>query len=288
MSTVEDGAVAGKVDHVAAAIARLPEQFKNKTKIVNLLTALATPAVSLEAALWQLLVERSVTAAIGIQLDQLGVLVGQERGGLSDSDYRRYISARIAANRSRGNFEDLIRVANLVINDATCRVETATQNGTVRVRLRVIAVSDSLASIVLLFLDDTVSGGIRVILESDPDLESNMFTTDAMRSLNGAHVIGQSALATNEPAAWGDWPASGTVEIDLAANLETIAYTMSGSTIVLQSALTKNHATNSEIRLISAQQSGKGLGSSADGGQPTLVAYTNVGTTGGRMADARG
>lgn len=284
---VEDGLATGKIDHVAAALARLPEQFKSKTKIVQLLTALATPAAAIEDAFWQLLVERGVDSAIGVQLDQLGVVVGQERGGLSHSDYRRFIRARIAANRSRGNFEDLIRVANLVINDDTATIETETQNGTVVVRLRAILVTDSLAGIVLSFLQDAVSGGIRVVLESYLVVESDSFTTDAMRTLAGAHVIGQTSLATNEPASWGGWPASGSVEIDLAANLETIAFTMTGSTVVLQTALTKNHAANSEVRLISAQQFGKGLGSSADGGQPTLVAYGATGTTGGRMADAR-
>lgn len=285
--SVEDGLTAGKVNHLAAALARLPQQFRGKTKIEALLTALVTPCSAIEDALWQLLVERGVESAIGVQLDQLGVVVGQERGGLSDADYRRYIRARVAANRSRGNFEDLIRVANLVINDDAATIETVTQNGTVVVRLRGVLTTDALAGVVLSFLQDSVTGGIRVVLESFLVADSDTFFTDNMRTLNGAHVIGQSALATNEPASWGGWPSSGTAEIDLAANLETIAFTMSGSTIVLASALTKNHAANIEIRLVSAQQSGKGLGTSADFNQPTLTAYGTTGTTGGRMADAR-
>lgn len=287
--TVETELAAGKVDHVAAALARLPQQFRGKPKIEALLTALVTPCASLEDALWQLLVERGVDSAIGAQLDQLGGVVGQERGGLSDADYRRYIRARIAANRSRGNFEDLIRVANLVINDDAATIETVTQNGTVVVRLRGVLATDSLAGVVLSFLQDSVSGGIRVVLESFLVADSDTFFTDNMRTLAGAHVIGQSALATNEPAVWGGWPSSGTVEIDSGGNLETIAFsTMDGPSVVLVSPLTKNHAGDVEIRLVAAEQSGKGLGNSSEFHQPTLTPYSAlIGSTGGRMADAR-
>lgn len=45
----------------------------------------------------------------------IGRVVGQDRLGLSDDDYRSYVRARVAAHRSTGTFEDLIKVVSLVM-----------------------------------------------------------------------------------------------------------------------------------------------------------------------------
>lgn len=50
--------------------------------------------------------------AEGPRLDWLGAKVGQAREGLSDTDYRRTIQARIAVHRSNGTRERIIQIAN--------------------------------------------------------------------------------------------------------------------------------------------------------------------------------
>lgn len=294
--SVEDNAATGKVDHVAAALARLPQQFKGKTKIINLLTALATPAVSLEDALFQLLVERGVDDAVGSQLDRLGVIVGQERGGLVDADYRRYIRARIAANNSRGNFEDLIKVAALVLNDDTITIEGETQNGTVVVRLRAALTTDALAGITLSFLQDAVSAGIRVVLESWLTAESDTFST-ALAVFTSAGITPGATQVQVVSAGWPDaeilkFPETGQVIIDqgLAAQ-ETLTYTFRGLEAGVAKfkfgACANTHSSGASMTLTGAVATGAGLGNSADANQPTLTPYGTTGTTGGRMADAR-
>jgi len=295
--TVEADLPAGKVDHVAAAIARLPEQFKNKTKIVNLVKALCAPATSLEDALWQLLTERAVDTAIGTQLDQLGFIVGQERGGLSDVDYRRFIRARIAANRSQGVTEDLIRVANLVLNNDAATVEVETQNGTVVVRLRSVTTDDSLAAIMLSFLQDSKSGGIRVILESYVDVDAEMFTTAQTMFGTGPFAPAVTEMAVYSTGAADvimlAFPDTGSVIIDEGTTVaETKAYTFRGfeagtMKFKFSSGTANAHPDNCSISLTGATARGKGLGDHADPGQPTTTPYSNIGTTGGRMADAR-
>lgn len=285
----------GKVDHVAAALSRLPEQFKRKPKIEALLTALVTPCISLEDALWQLLTERAVDTAIGVQLDQLGSIVGQERGGLDDDDYRRYIRARIMANRSRGTVEDLLRVARLVVDDEDVIFELESQHGAVIVRLRAFMAPDALAEIVLSFLEDAKAGGIRVILETVNWDEDDAFACPPTSWLMDLHPIGATFLEvyTGPHHYFELFPDFGEVVLDAGtATEETVAYTARGNIsgswrFVLSAPTTVAHADVSPISLTGGFQSGEGWGDSADAGQPNTTPYSDVGTVGGRMADAR-
>jgi hypothetical protein len=173
VTTVEEG----ETDHVADALERLPEQFRSDENVIALLTALVRPAQELETALQALLLERSVSTAEGTQLDIIGKLVNQSRNGLADDVYRRYIRARIKANRSNGTVEDLIRVAVLVIDDVDARI-VVDQQGTAGVVVQVadITVDDDLADAIILFLRLAVSAGVRVILESSGVDETASFT----------------------------------------------------------------------------------------------------------------
>lgn len=281
-----------KVDHVEVALRRLPEQFKAKTRIANLLRALVGPFQSLEDALWQLIEERSVDTAIGIQLDQLGHIVGQERGGLSDADYRRYIRARIMTNRSRGSVEDLIRIANLVLAEDDATIEIDSQRGTAVVRIRGVDTTDAVATIVLAFLEDGAAGGVRVVLESVMDDESEMFTTARAEFLASSHPIGSSELATYNDSDDPNlllWPASGQLVIDEGTAIEeTFSYTVdhsAGPPFVLSGTTANVHAEYASVSLVG--EPGEGWGDSADAGHPTTTPYADTGTTGGRMADAR-
>lgn len=134
--------------------------------IEKLVATLATPFQSLENALSQLLLERSIDTAVGAQLDVIGRIVGEVRNGLSDADYRRYCRARIKVNRAKGLIEDLISVTDLIVYDNNAYYEIDNQGiATVVVRIQNLQVSDALSDIVISFLRDTVSAGVRVILE---------------------------------------------------------------------------------------------------------------------------
>lgn len=262
----------------------------------KLLISMTGPAQDVEDAMFDLFVYRAADTAFGDQLDALGNLVGQERGGLSDDDYRRFIRARVMANRSRGNIEDMIRVMNLVINDPAVTIELETQRGTIVVRLRGIITSSALAAIVLEFAKDSKSGGIRVVLESYVDVEAEMFTTARTAFLSGSVIIGATNLpvdpAYTSSAAVLEFPATGSLVLDEGTTqAETVTYSfrgfLGGVYTFTCSACTKTHAATTPMSLAGAGATGKGLGNSSDPGQPALTAYQNIGTTGGRMADAR-
>ena len=72
------GALTYQVDHCADGLERLLQQFKDRPRIAALLCAFVRQVQELEDAAWQLLTERHVDAAIGVQLDALGRIVGME------------------------------------------------------------------------------------------------------------------------------------------------------------------------------------------------------------------
>jgi hypothetical protein len=103
-------------DHVAAAVGRLIEQYRDKANVVALVSIFAARAQVLEDALWDLYLLRWVGSATGAALDNLGAIVGQPRQSADDEVYRLYVQARIRLNRSSGTTEDLLAVLGLVFS----------------------------------------------------------------------------------------------------------------------------------------------------------------------------
>lgn len=151
------------------------------SNISKLITALVSQKQEIEAALQALLTERAVDTAVGDQLDLIGALVGEPRGGKTDTDYRRYVRARISVNRSDGLVEDILTVAVLVVNDDTAglRVE---QQGHATVVLKVVdaSITTTVRDALISLLRDTVKGGVRIIVESATVAPNTWFTWDTV------------------------------------------------------------------------------------------------------------
>jgi len=114
--------LAKKTTHVAEGLATLIQEYKGKPRIAALLTAYLTQIQDLEDSFFELVLDRTLEASVGVQLDGLGSIVGQAREGRSDADYRLWIQARIRANRSNGYVSDLIVIALLVTTDNTIEI----------------------------------------------------------------------------------------------------------------------------------------------------------------------
>ncbi len=193
--------------HTADALARLPQQFKDKPNLAAFISALVDPIQDIENAMWQLLVERAVSVAVGTQLDAIGVIVKQSRIGLSDDDYRRYLRARIAVNRSRGVDSDLIIVSRLIVYNDDAQIVLDRQGpAAVVVRVVGIVVSDELAALLNTFLQQTKLGGVRLILETSTVTPGNIFTLDTgpgfgeYETLDLGGIMGvDTVLRTTEP-----------------------------------------------------------------------------------------
>lgn len=105
-------------NHQSEALAKLIEQFKRAPVLNGLLKSYAWSIQDLENAIWSVINSRFLANAQNAQLDLLGKLVGEGRGGRSDDDYRAIIKLRIRANRSQGGAEDLIQLCALAMDAA--------------------------------------------------------------------------------------------------------------------------------------------------------------------------
>lgn len=97
-------------DHVARALAKLPQQFKGKANFAALLTVFCDAIQELEDGIWAVYDGTSLAGAIGDQLDVIGIRLGEARNGLTDDEYRVRLRIRIVRNFSKGEPERLIQV----------------------------------------------------------------------------------------------------------------------------------------------------------------------------------
>lgn len=101
-----------KTDHVDEALAHLLEQFKGAPKLHALLTSFVNQVQDLENVWFELLLDRWIESAEGVQLDGLGDIVGEAREGRVDADYREALEGRIVLNLGSGQPEVIIRLLN--------------------------------------------------------------------------------------------------------------------------------------------------------------------------------
>ena len=140
----------------------------------NFLIAQIEPCQLLEDTIQACIAQRDVNQAIGVQLDELGGLVGQPRNGIGDDEvYRRYIRARITANKSDGAPETIYKIARLVLGDTDHTLEFDNQgNAAYVLRIAGDTLTDAIAADVLAFMRRATAAGVRGILEwttEDPD-----------------------------------------------------------------------------------------------------------------------
>lgn len=105
------------IDHLELAESRIATQFRESENFINYIGALLVEADTLEEVFFEILTERFLDTAIGVQLDIIGVIVGQDRGDLSDDDdYRLFIRARIIKNSTSSTPEDIISQINFILD----------------------------------------------------------------------------------------------------------------------------------------------------------------------------
>lgn len=109
--------------HVADALSRLLEQYKDAARLRGIITAIAGPVQTIEDAITALALARSIDDAEGAHLDRLGEIVGYLRPPLlSDEAYRIFIVAKIGVNASQGETERVIEIYKLITQAQTVRL----------------------------------------------------------------------------------------------------------------------------------------------------------------------
>lgn len=89
-------------------------QFRNSINMRNVTVVLLQKVQELEDVVYSLNVDRRLDTASGVHLDVYGKLVGEERRGLSDAEYRKFIKARIQTNLSEGEIDRILFILETI------------------------------------------------------------------------------------------------------------------------------------------------------------------------------
>lgn len=102
---------------------RLLQQYKNKPNFEGLINALFGIQIQeSENALHGLFGRLNIDTSVKVQLDKIGVIVGQPRYSLDDNIYRLYIKGKIGVNTSEGEIEKFISVWQLITQASIVQV----------------------------------------------------------------------------------------------------------------------------------------------------------------------
>lgn len=100
--------------HRDDALSRFTSQYQHADRLKGLAGVYADRVQSLEDAAYSLLTERWIDTAEGQQLDGLGDIVGEDRRGREDAEYRDALITRIFLNSASGEPESVIRAINFL------------------------------------------------------------------------------------------------------------------------------------------------------------------------------
>ena len=256
--------------HTTDALNRLPEQHKGKVRLEALLTALVNESQNVENALFDIFILRRLDVATAAQLDDIGVIVGLDRGGRIDDDYRQILRAKIRANRSKARNEDLIEVARLLLGEDTTTITTKQfNNATAFINVNGKHISQRLSNDLIEFLDSTSGAGIKTLLQfsitTPPEEFSFAMAAHASVAIGIADTtIETSGIPSGIPAT------GGTLLLgENTPNEETAAYTAhDGTDFTGVSGVANTHAIGTALSFDDSL--GKGFGNEADlgvGGQ---------------------
>lgn len=151
-------------DHVAQALSRLAQQYRGKPRLAGMVAVLGKQVQEIEDMLFSIL-DETVDLAVGAQLDVLGRIVGEERLGDGDDDYRLRIKAGILLNVSSGAPEELLAIFRLLTSGlpgATVQIEEQYPAALV---IRVLKVAIRSPSTYAGILQAAKDGGVRALLE---------------------------------------------------------------------------------------------------------------------------
>lgn len=181
-------------DHVTNGLNRLPLQFADQPNVRAVLTVLITPMQLIEETIARIILQRSVNVATGQTLTMLGHLIGQERNGITDDElFRRYVRARIAANKSNGLFSTLYNVTRLVLNDTRYKLYLRNE-GTATARLSItsdsVGLDDDVVQVLGTMLEVAVAAGVRLLLEWSGVPDADTFTLDVGPGLDVGMLAG--------------------------------------------------------------------------------------------------
>ena len=186
-------------DH-AGRVSRFIEQWQDKENLNKLAQTYLDQCQDLEDAFFEIILERCLDDAVGVQLTTLGKIVQQGRTTSDDGRFRAMIRARIAINLSDGTAEDIIKVCKLLLQEFAEAIRLRDEPPA---QLRV-TITDPLQSVdpdlLQSLLDEADAGGVRLLLGYTTSvMTSDKFTfSDTSGSATTGKGLGDTSGGTTD------------------------------------------------------------------------------------------
>lgn len=107
-----------KLTYVRDGFARLLEQYKRGTKYRGLIQSYLNQIQRVEDATQEVIFNRLLSNAVGVQLDAWAAIAGIGRGNLADEDLRLSIRITFLVNRSTGSGKDIGTILAMALTDS--------------------------------------------------------------------------------------------------------------------------------------------------------------------------
>lgn len=164
-------------------VSRVISQYQSDPRFMAIMRGLGDEVQKAEDGLWGIVTQLDYTQAAGIWLDWIGRIIGEARGGADDTDYRRFIGARILANRSSGTIEDVLGVLRAALGVAPGLGIKLIEWPLVAMTIQVPGAAaelggqqgDTILTRVLQLLRGGRSGGVKLTLRFQDDVDANIF-----------------------------------------------------------------------------------------------------------------
>lgn len=186
--------IAEIVNFADRQVARMLERYRNKTRTVLLVRELADSVQEVEAALWDLISRTAIDTADGVWLEGLGRVVGENREGATDTEFRRFIRARIRANRSAGTVEDIIGVLTAWNGSLPTLLVVDRFPAGIELTLTASFPADHLPRLIRLLKSTRAAGvGTMLIYQHVEDANAFTFSSNATLQVSSAQGFGDSS-----------------------------------------------------------------------------------------------
>lgn len=280
-------------DHADQAIERLLTQYRERVRFEGWIRANAGATQTAEDAFWAIYTCDDLTTATASQLDDLGEMVGQLRGSLSDTQLRVMIAARVLINTGSGTGDELNEILEIVMSLLGSNVVTIREDFPATIVAVVAGAWAGLgasSTLVASIIRTARAAGVRSILEWSEAAAAASFRCapvggyDDATTLTGPELAGVSTLHAPAGTTAG-WPATGSIYIDRDGDDgEVVQYTAINSAvdITLATATVFAHADGVALELL-GDAGGFGHVAAASS---TLAAGSLLGATALVLADA--
>lgn len=184
-----------QTDQVEQALRLLVSSYAGKPTLEAYLSSFITQLQELEAAAFDVIDVTDVDSNEGEQLDLVGRIVGQPRGGRDDAAYQQWIKARVHVNKGSGTGNDLLIVAGLTVPVANSYTMTESFPQEVEIWLSG-AIDNAVADSIRQILGETKLGGVRLQVGWYVDEDTFQFSTTGGTVTDAAKGFGDLAFPT--------------------------------------------------------------------------------------------